>query len=65
MSCMGVPICPNPKGRRPDREVFRYMNRGKPTNVRCSITPKTGERLTDAHKSVNGLQTGITKAVIE
>jgi hypothetical protein len=41
------------------------MNRGKPTNVRHSITPKTGERLTNTRMSVNGLQTGITKVVIE
>jgi hypothetical protein len=46
-------------------EVFRCMNGGKPTNVSSSITPKTGERLTDAQMSVNGLQTRITKAVIE
>ncbi len=46
-------------------EVFRCMNRGKPTNVRHSITPKTGERLTNTRMSVNGLQTGITKVVIE
>ena len=46
-------------------EVFRCMNGGKPTNVRYSITPKTGERLTNTRMSVNGLQTGITKAVIE
>ena len=46
-------------------EVFRCMNVGKPTNVRYSITPKTGERLTNTQISVNGLQTGITKAVIE
>ena len=41
------------------------MKGGKPVNVRYSITPKTGERLADTRKSVNGLQTGITKAVIE
>ena len=41
------------------------MKGGKPVNVRYSITPKTGERLTNARMSVNGLQTGITKAVIE
>ena len=41
------------------------MKGGKPTNVSSSITPKTGERLTDAQMSVNGLQTRITKAVIE
>jgi len=41
------------------------MKRGKPVNVRYSITPKTGERLADTRRSVNGLQTGITKAVIE
>jgi len=45
--------------------VFRCMNGGKPTNVRHSITPKTGERLTNTRMGVNGLQTGITKAVIE
>jgi len=41
------------------------MKGGKPVNVRYSITPKTGERLADTRRSVNGLQTGITKAVIE
>jgi len=41
------------------------MKGGKPVNVRYSITPKTGERLADTRKSVNGLQTGITKAVIK
>ena len=41
------------------------MNGGKPTNVSSSITPLKGERLTDAQMSVNGLQTRITKAVIE
>jgi len=41
------------------------MKRGKPVNVRHSITPKTGERLADTRRSVNGLQTGITKAVIK
>ena len=41
------------------------MNGGKPMNVSNSITPKTGERLTNTRKGVNGLQTGITKAVIE
>ena len=46
-------------------EVFRCMKGGKPTNVRYSITPKTGERLTNTRMSVNGLQTGITKVVIE
>ena len=46
-------------------EVFRCMNGGKPTNVSNSITPKTGERLANTRKGVNGLQTGITKAVIE
>ncbi len=45
--------------------LFRCINGGKPANVSNSITPKTGERLTDARMSVNGLQTGITKAVIE
>ena len=45
-------------------EVFRCMNGGKPTNVRYSITPK-GERLTNTRKKVNGLQIGITKAVVE
>ena len=33
-------------------------------NVSNSITPK-GERLTNTRRSVNGLQTGITKATIE
>ena len=47
------------------RAVFRCMHGGKPVNVRYSITPKTGERLTNTRMSVNGLQTGITKAVIE
>jgi len=37
------------------------MKGGKPVNVRYSITPKTGERLADTRRSVNGLQTGITK----
>jgi len=46
-------------------EVFRCMNGGKPTNVSNSITPKTGERLANTRRGVNGLQTGITKAVIE
>jgi hypothetical protein len=45
-------------------EVFRCMNGGKPMNVSNSITP-IGERLTDTLKSVNRLQTGITKAAIE
>ena len=45
--------------------VFCCMKGGKPVNVRYSITPKTGERLADTRRSVNGLQTGITKAVIE
>ena len=41
------------------------MKGGKPVNVRYSITPKIGERLADTRRSVNGLQTGITKAVIK
>ena len=40
------------------------MKRGKPVNVRYSITPN-GERLADTRMSVNRLQTGITKTVIE
>ncbi|KAF5420612.1 MAG: hypothetical protein C5S44_08100 [Candidatus Methanocomedens sp.] len=43
--------------------VFHCMNGGKPINVRYSTTLKS-ERLTDA-QCVNGLQTGITKAIIE
>ena len=45
-------------------EVFRCMDGCKPVNVSNSITP-IGERLTDTLKSVNRLQTGITKAAIE
>jgi len=41
------------------------MKGGKPVNVRYSITPKTGERIANTRRSVNGLQTGITKAVIK
>ena len=41
------------------------MKGGKPVNVRYSITPKIGERFANTRRSVNGLQTGITKAVIE
>jgi hypothetical protein len=41
------------------------MKRGKPVNAKYSITPKTGERLADTRRSVNGLQTRITKAVIK
>jgi hypothetical protein len=41
------------------------MEGGGPVNARYSITPKTGERLADTLRSVNGLQTGITKAVIK
>ena len=40
--------------------VFSCVNENKPTNVRCSTTPK-GERLTDCY--VNGLLSGITKSV--
>ena len=40
------------------------MKRGKPVNVRYSITPN-GERLAYTRMSVNRLQTGITKTVIE
>ena len=46
-------------------EVFRCMNGGKPVNVSNSITPLIGERLANTRMGVNGLQTGITKAVIE
>ena len=45
--------------------VSRCIKRGGPVNVRCSVTPKTGERLGDTRKSVDWTQTGITKAVIE
>jgi hypothetical protein len=40
--------------------VFSCVNGNKPTNVRCSTTPK-GERLTNSY--VNGLLFGITKSV--
>ncbi len=40
------------------------MKRGKPVNVRYSITPN-GERLAYTRMSVNRLQTRITKAMIE
>ena len=43
--------------------VFHCMNGCKPMNVRYSTTLKS-ERLIDA-QSVNRLQTGITKAIIE
>ena len=46
-------------------EVSCCMKGGKPMNVRYSITPETGERLANTRIGVNGLQTGITKAVIE
>ena len=46
-------------------EVFHCMNGGKPVNASSSITPKTGERLVDTRRDVNGLQSGITKAVLE
>ena len=38
---------------------------GCAVNVRYSITSKTEERLANTRRSVNELQTGITKAVIE
>ncbi len=40
------------------------MKGGKPVNVSTQLR-LTGERLADTRKSVNGLQTGITKTVIE
>ncbi len=48
---------------RKDADLPRRL--AKPVNIIYLITSKTGERLADTIKSVNGVQTGITKAVIK